>query len=83
MAVHALILKMEADGIPATMELPDGKWCHTPEYVKRRYAGSIYKVKVNKPAAPKQDRFMELLDVDVKKMTPSERALLMAQLEDE
>ena len=78
MAINSIILSMSASGQSATMELPDGKWCHTPEYFKVRY-GSGRAKPVSKPS----DSGQELIGVALRKLTPSERILLMAQLVEE
>ncbi len=80
MAVHSLILQMNERNEPATMELPDGKWCHTPIYVHRRYTG--FKVKPAEGHEPKPSRASILADQIFNKMTPAERALLLAKLLD-
>lgn len=85
MAVNALIEKLNAEGIPATLELPGGKWCHSPEYIHRRYNGTPRKRKPFEQAQPEKPsaKLQALLDkIDKGKMTPSERALLLAMLED-
>lgn len=83
MAVNAIIQRMTAAGLPATQELPDGKWCHTPEYLKYRYGA---KVKQDKVATPPKDRtssFNRILRRLEQELTSTERRLLIEQLEAE
>lgn len=82
MAIHAVILKMNAAGLPATMELPDGKWCHTPEYLKYRYGAKAAKP-TTPPSIPKDrtSTFNRILRRLEQELTPTERTLLIAQLE--
>lgn len=80
MAINSIILEMNAAGQDATLELPDGKWCHSPEYLKRRYGSGI---KRQPRPAPVQDAANDLIGIPLKKLTPSERALLLALLEDQ
>lgn len=89
MAIDALIHEMDARGIPATMELPGGKWCHTPEYLKVRYGGSGNGNRLTqdqrgelrtKRRMAQAARFDDAL-ATLGKLTPSERMLLLAELE--
>lgn len=86
MAIHALILKMTADGVSATQELPDGKWCHSPEYFKYRYGKGASKASAGDPKVVKEDTtstFNRILRRLEQKLTPAERVLLIAQLEEQ
>ena len=81
MAINSIITKMNADGKSATMELPDGKWCHTPEYLKYRYGGAG-RAKP-KPVQQEQEFSSPILDKLMGKLTKAERSLLLAQLVEE
>lgn len=89
MAVTALIQRMSALGQSATMELPDGKWCHTPEYVKMRYSGKAAvrsSVGTNSPipiVKKVNSTVVRLTKRLQQELTPTERALLIARLEAE
>ena len=77
MALQKIILDMNAAGESATLELGDGRWCHTSAYFQRRYA-----LKPKRTLAPKPTKEFTLLDKALGKLTPSERILLLAQFED-
>lgn len=84
MAIQAIIEEMNAQGIPATLELPNGMWCHSPEYLKRRYGGRVKAAKpaanLNKVVPVTAERLIARLNNG--KLTPSERTLLLAMLEE-
>lgn len=84
MAVNAIIQRMTAAGLPATMELEGGKWCHTPEYLKYRYgarkASPDMPVKQKPAATSTFNRILKRLEQE---LTPTERRLLIVQLEAE
>lgn len=83
MAVQHLIEQMNAEGIPATLELPGGMWCHSPEYIARRYRGKVRKVKPMDTPKVGNGKLDELIHkMENAKLTPAERALLLAMLED-
>lgn len=76
MALQKIILEMEDLGLSATRELGDGRWCHTPDYFRIRYGR-------DKPArAPKVSNEFKELDLALGKLTPAERILLLAKLEE-
>lgn len=86
MAVHAIIVRMQAAGLHATQELGEGKWCHTPEYFKHRYGTRSGKAATDtKPAqvVKPSSTFSRILKRLEQELTPTERALLIARLEAE
>lgn len=83
MAVNAIIQRMTAAGLPATMELPGGKWCHTPEYLSYRYGARGKTPIVTKPKPAPTSEFNRILRRLEQELTPTERALLIARLEAE
>lgn len=60
-----------------TEELPGGKWCHTPIYFKYRYG----EAKQRTPKQHSETKIERLLRDAVAKLTPAERALMLAQLD--
>ena len=83
MAVNSIIEAMNAGGIPATLELGNGKWCHSPEYTKRRYGGPLRKKAVEVIEVKASKTFNELMRrLEEDKLTPSERIHLIAMLRD-
>lgn len=84
MAVSAIIQRMTADGVSATVEHPGGTWSHSPEYFKYRYGAR--KASPDVVAKQKPER-TSAVDLIIKRLdgtlTRAERQLLIAQLEDE
>lgn len=80
MALQKLILSMTAAGLAATEELPGGKWCHTREYTAKRYGNPKHKGKGMQEVAPAKASDAKLILRLASKLTPAERALLLAQL---
>lgn len=84
MAINAIIQRMTADGLSATVEHPGGTWSHSPEYFKYRY-GAKLTVKADTPDIPKDrsSKFNRLLQRLKGELTTTERTLLISQLETE
>ena len=83
MAINAIILKMQADGLSATQEHPGGTWSHTPEYFKYRYGQrQPSKARVNSGGTSRNTRvYLAMLEAG-RKMTKAERIQLTAMLSD-
>lgn len=62
-----------------TEELPNGKWCHTPLYLKYRYG----EAKQRTPKQAEESFADKQLRLALAKLTPAERALMLAQLDTE
>lgn len=62
---------------PATMSTPNG-WGHTLAYTKAAYGGGVSGTRKELPPSPVIQRMLQAIE----HLTPSERILLMAQLDD-
>lgn len=82
MPLQHLIHECNKSGESATLELPDGKWCHSPAYFKRRYGVREPSPK-RAPAKPITVTGLPDLDEHLARLTPAERSLLLAKLCDE
>ena len=82
MPLQHLIHKLNDLGESATLELPNGKWCHSPAYVRHRYGAKEPSAK-RAPAKPITVTGLPDLDEHLARLTPAERSLLLAKLCDE
>lgn len=80
MPLQHLIHELNKKGQSATIELPNGKWCHSPEYIAARYRTREVKTVAKPVAQPASEHILEKL---LGKLTPAERALVLAQLSEE
>ena len=79
MPLSHIMAKLAAKGIRSTMELPGGKWGHTPEYIAAGLGGSRKETTITQENDKISDNANRVLKA-VGKLTPAERMLLLALL---